>query len=76
MVVQLLCLFNNFLNTIFKYIFFVVVRLGLDQDLQCAECLTGLKNKFPDRLFSSSSVWKNSTDFQPFRARYVRKLVL
>lgn len=48
---------------------FVVIRRGPGQDPQCADPLINSVDKFPDTSFSSSSVWKNATDFQPFRAR-------
>ncbi|VDP27144.1 unnamed protein product [Schistosoma mattheei] len=48
---------------------FAVIRRGPGQDPQCADPLINSVDKFPDTSFSSSSVWKNATDFQPFRAR-------
>nr|CAH8840968.1 unnamed protein product [Trichobilharzia regenti] len=46
-----------------------IIRRGPGQDPQCADPLINSADKFPDASFSSSSVWKNATDFQPFRAR-------
>ncbi|CAH8502130.1 unnamed protein product [Schistosoma bovis] len=46
-----------------------IIRRGPGQDPQCADPLINSVDKFPDTSFSSSSVWKNATDFQPFRAR-------
>ncbi|CAH8495141.1 unnamed protein product [Heterobilharzia americana] len=46
-----------------------IIRRGPGQDPQCADPLINSIDAFPDTSFSSSSVWKNATDFQPFRAR-------
>ncbi|KAK4469061.1 hypothetical protein MN116_006651 [Schistosoma mekongi] len=46
-----------------------IIRRGPGQDPQCADPLINSFDTFPDASFSSSSVWKNATDFQPFRAR-------
>ncbi|TNN14015.1 Discoidin domain-containing receptor 2, partial [Schistosoma japonicum] len=67
--ITLLFILCSFILTVNTYKAEQIIRRGPGQDPQCADPLINSIDTFPDTSFSSSSVWKNATDFQPFRAR-------